>query len=258
MHASKATKQAKVETKPPTKFSRSKRWANKPKREYTPLGEPLDVVFKTLLQNQILTPLDNTTPYDPQPRPNWWNESAYCEYHRNKGHKTSSCIQWQHKFQDLINNGNIVVDGHNKNFDHQSFKDPFPPHNKGESSRAKDSNTKVNFTYNANENIINMIGPVDFEYYDVITIKGKGDNVKSKTPFVFCRSTPQSPEQKSPQTSTNVVTRSHAKVILKGPAPSTSVLKQPTDEVVVNPANKNPKLVTSTNNASYNILDQLQ
>ena len=34
-------------------------WASRPKREYTPLGEPLDVVYKTLLQNKLITPLDN-------------------------------------------------------------------------------------------------------------------------------------------------------------------------------------------------------
>lgn len=164
------------------------------------------MVFKTLLKNKILTPLDNTNPYDPQPRPNWWNESTYYEYHQNKGHKTSSCIQLRHKVQDLIDNGDIVVDGHNKNLDHQAFKDLFPTHNKGESSGAKNSNAKVNFTYTVDNNVINMIEPVDFVYCNVITIKGKEEKEKSKTPFIFFWSTPQSLEQNSPQTSTNVVT----------------------------------------------------
>ena len=42
-----------------------KSWATCPKREFTPLGEPLDVVYKALLQNKLISPLDNTRPYDP-------------------------------------------------------------------------------------------------------------------------------------------------------------------------------------------------
>ena len=74
-------------------YSRSKLWTPWPKCEYNPLGEPLDVVFKTLVKNQILAPLDNSRPYDPQLRPSWWNESSYYEYHQNKGHQTPSYIQ---------------------------------------------------------------------------------------------------------------------------------------------------------------------
>ena len=40
-------------------------WVIHPKKEYTPLGEPLDVVYKTLLQNKLISPLDNSRPYDP-------------------------------------------------------------------------------------------------------------------------------------------------------------------------------------------------
>ena len=66
MQVAKAIKQATVETKPSSKYARSKSWASQPKREYTPLGEPLDVVYKTLLQNNILAPLDKCL-FDPQP-----------------------------------------------------------------------------------------------------------------------------------------------------------------------------------------------
>ena len=97
LQAAKATEQATAGNKQTSNYSRSKPWALRPKREYTPLGEPLDVVFKTLVKNKIITPLENPRPYDPHPRPSWWNESAYCEYHRNKGHQTASCIQLRHK-----------------------------------------------------------------------------------------------------------------------------------------------------------------
>ena len=57
-------------------------WTTHSKREYTPLGEPLDVVYKTLLQHKIISPMDNPHPYDPQPHPAWWNETSFCEYHK--------------------------------------------------------------------------------------------------------------------------------------------------------------------------------
>ena len=62
----KASKQAE---KPPSdkQVSRSRprnSWATCPKREYTPLGEPLDVVYKALLQIKLISPLDNTWTYN--------------------------------------------------------------------------------------------------------------------------------------------------------------------------------------------------
>ena len=141
------------------------------------------MVFKNLLNNQIHTPLDNLHPYDP--RPSWWNKFAYYDYHQNKGHQTTNYIQLWHKIQNLIDSGEVVVGNHNKNLDHQAFKDPFPPHEKGESSNTKNVHSKVNYTYVVNHNIIHMVEPIDDEYYNVITIKGKEDTPKCKTPFVL-------------------------------------------------------------------------
>ena len=64
------------------------------------------------------------------------------------------------------------MDGHNKNADHKAFKEPFPTYEKGESSKAQ-THHKVSYTYSNNDNVINMVEPVDVEYYNVITIKGK-------------------------------------------------------------------------------------
>ena len=66
--------------------------------------------------------MDNPHSYDPQPRPPWWNETSYCEYHQNKGHKVGNCINLRHKIQDMIDDGDLVVDGHHKNLDHKAFK----------------------------------------------------------------------------------------------------------------------------------------
>ena len=95
----KASKQ--VEKPPSDKQTSRNRlrnsWATHPKREFTPLEEPLDVVYKTLLQNKLISPLDNPRPYNLQPQPPWWNETSYYEYHQNKGHKTVNCINLCHK-----------------------------------------------------------------------------------------------------------------------------------------------------------------
>ena len=84
-----------------------------------------------------------------------------------------------------MNSGKVVVQNHNKNLDHQMFNDPFHPHEKGDSSKDKNAHTKVNYTYTTNDNVINMVEPVDDEYYDVITIKGREDVPKWKKPFVL-------------------------------------------------------------------------
>ena len=60
----KASKQVK-KTPPDNKTSGNNlrnSWATHPKREYMPVGEPLDVVYKTILQNKLISPLDNTHP----------------------------------------------------------------------------------------------------------------------------------------------------------------------------------------------------
>ena len=76
------------------------------------------------------------------------------------------------------------MDEHNKNIDHKAFKEPLSSYDKGECSKSK-SHNKVNYTYSNDDNVINMVEPIDVEYCDVITIKGKQDNVKLKTPFVL-------------------------------------------------------------------------
>ena len=80
-----------------------------------------------------------------------------------KGHKTSNCINLHQKVQDLIDNCDIVVDGHNKNLDHKDFKEPFPQYKKGENSKQKPNN-KVNYTYSNNDDeIVHMVELVGVE-----------------------------------------------------------------------------------------------
>lgn len=221
------------------------------------MGEPLDAVYKTLLQHKLISPMDNLHSYDPQPRPPWWNETSYCEYHQNKGHKVGNYINLRHKIQDMIDNGDLVVDGHHKKSDHKAFKESFPPYEKGESSKPKPNN-KVNYTYSNDDNVINMVEPVGFEYCDVITIKGKQYNTKSKTPFVLKGPTSNTTDNTSSQQCANAVTCSHAKLVVKGPMPSTPNPEQTKDKILAGPFGKGAKLTMNPNATSYSVLEQLK
>lgn len=47
------------------------------------------------------------------------------------------------------------------NADHTTFKEPFPKHEKGETSKPKSGKVVVNYTYTDVENTINMLGFVE-------------------------------------------------------------------------------------------------
>lgn len=67
LKASKTTEKYPPDNKTFGNKLRNSSWVSHSKCEYTPLGEPLDVVYKTLLQKKLISPLDKSHPYDPQP-----------------------------------------------------------------------------------------------------------------------------------------------------------------------------------------------
>ena len=71
-----------------------------------------------------------------------------------------------------------------------------------------------------------MIEPMDFKHCDIIMIKGKHDNTKLKTPFVLRNATSLTTNQEQSQSCANIVTHSHAKIVLKGPTPSSPKIDQ--------------------------------
>lgn len=95
------------------------------RRKFAPLGKNLESAFRELLANKLIT-LPNMRDFEPQVKPPWWNDAHYCEYHINKGHCTNDRLRLKNLFQDLIDNGNIMVDGHKTNDDHEAFKSPLP------------------------------------------------------------------------------------------------------------------------------------
>lgn len=64
--------------------------ATQPRQKYTPLGEPIESVLRKLLQNNGIQ-LSNLRHYESGPfTPSYWNSNDFYEYHKTKGHKTST------------------------------------------------------------------------------------------------------------------------------------------------------------------------
>ena len=103
-----------------------------------------------------------------------------------------------------------------------------------------------------------MVEPVNFEDCNIITIQGKQDNNKPKTPFVLRAPTSHTIDNKYLQYYPNVVTCSRAKLVLKGPMPSTPDLEQKKDKTLASPSGKGAKLAKNLVATSYNVLDQLK
>ena len=80
---------------------------NKPFRNFTPLGEPLSVVFERLQASGLVYPVEGRIP-DPLPRS--FDPTKTCAYHSGvKGHSTDRCYALKHKVEDLIEAKQITV-----------------------------------------------------------------------------------------------------------------------------------------------------
>jgi len=101
-----------------------------------------------------------------------------------------------------------------------------------------------------------MVEPIDMEYYDVITITSKQDIPKPKMPFVLMGSSSNIYDHESSQTCAGTITRSCAKLALKGLAPSSSAkIEQHKDKALAGPSGKGEKPTTNAMTTSYSILD---
>ena len=103
-----------------------------------------------------------------------------------------------------------------------------------------------------------MVELVDDLYCNVITIPGKDNAPKHTTPYVLRGLASNVSDTTSSDACANIVTRSRAKIVLKGPEPSAAPSNPTVDMTDVGSTGKTSKLVYPTNAASYSILDQLQ
>ena len=91
-------------------------YQNEPKWVYTPLGEPLDVIFDRMVKNNlVIFPHKKEMDEDP-PKPPWFKDNEYCTYHQVKGHTTLDYIQ------DLVNCKELTVGWNTKNSQNENYK----------------------------------------------------------------------------------------------------------------------------------------
>ena len=93
------------------------------KREFTPLNFPRDQIFRKLVRDNVLKPLQ------PPPKqtdlPANHRTDLYCEYHQTTGHTTLNCQRLAHKIQNLIETGVIPAPPPSKP---NTVTNPLPQH----------------------------------------------------------------------------------------------------------------------------------
>lgn len=75
--------------------------------------------------------------------------------------------------QYLLDKGDIMVDGHKINDDHEAFKNPLPNYDKGASSSSNNKGVGINHIYDNTINHISTYG----NQINVIKIKDKQEHV---------------------------------------------------------------------------------
>ena len=98
---------------------------------FTNFHEPLEAIFQKLVDHNLMV-FPNTRPFDEnQPKPRWYQENEYCKYHHIKGHDTNKCFKLKVFIQNLVDDGEIEVEGGttSKNAKLKIFQKPFPDHN---------------------------------------------------------------------------------------------------------------------------------
>lgn len=111
------------ESRPPPYQRQSNR------RRFTPLGQNLESTMREFITNRLIT-LPETRNWEPKVKPSWWNDADYCNFYKNKGHKTNDYMQLKHLIQDLIEAKKVFVKGQQTNNDHSAFTNPLPNYEK--------------------------------------------------------------------------------------------------------------------------------
>lgn len=156
-----------------------------------------------------------TLPFDAnQPKPQWYNENEYCDYHHVSGHDTCKCMKLKNYIQDLIDKGDIEVattKPGNSNDKLKMYQDPFPKHSKEKAS----SSHEVHYDYTnyifGFDSLLGRIEPFD-THVNTIIIQGVYPPPTSHRPRATIQDVP--PPQSSSQPS-------QEKIAIQGAWPST-------------------------------------
>lgn len=80
-----------------------------------------EVVLKFFLAKKLITSPNNSHPYGPPVKPDWWQDDQYYNFHRKKGDNMKNLFKLKDIIQELIDQGKVITDGLVKNFDHEDF-----------------------------------------------------------------------------------------------------------------------------------------
>ena len=121
-----------------------------PSRTYTPLGDPLDVIFEKLAKANLICYPPTQPNEQSQSKASWYKVNEYCKFHRVKIHTTLKCMQLKDYVQGLIDQKEIIVGAQTShNEDLQIYQNAFPSHNL-DTSKAPLQNNTVNNTNQKN------------------------------------------------------------------------------------------------------------
>ncbi|KAL9225010.1 hypothetical protein vseg_000982 [Gypsophila vaccaria] len=79
----------------------------KKKREFAPLYMTHTEAFNRLVEKGLLKLIGPTADSPVENRSKWWDENAYCQFHRGKGHDNKKCLRLKHVIQDIIDAGDL-------------------------------------------------------------------------------------------------------------------------------------------------------
>nr|CAN83608.1 hypothetical protein VITISV_004717 [Vitis vinifera] len=104
-------------------------YAQRPARQFTPLGMTLTRAFEKLKDAGVIIPLA-PRPL-PHPIPPHFRSHEHCLYHQIPGHDTKRCSALHHAIQDLIDSGLVDLAGPNVTTNplptHSTHAVPLPP-----------------------------------------------------------------------------------------------------------------------------------
>ena len=123
-----------IQIGPLLKLSQGPRPKAPTKCAFASLIESLSTILKQLDGVKMVEYPTATIPYkEDSPKPVWFKDNEYCDFHRVKGHETDRCFRLCHYIRDLIEEGKIIVDSHPEsgkgpNEKMGIYKEPFPNH----------------------------------------------------------------------------------------------------------------------------------
>ncbi|GLJ59482.1 hypothetical protein SUGI_1510350 [Cryptomeria japonica] len=149
-----------------------------------------------------------------------------------------NCHLLKNIIQDLIDRGEVEIEGHSSNQEHEMFKEPFPKHDKGKAATIDDQTnyTRASYNYDSTINHVSMDN-----YVSTIIIKDKMPEISTLRPKIVLKGIGSSSE---PTSECHVTTR-RGKFTLQGaPAKNTASSSTKPEYDLVEQLGKTPTFIS--------------